>query len=115
MSFLSPTALEGAASGALLSLPTESAAPAAASAAAAVPAVSRDAAISDLSDISSSVNLLAAQASGTQSTSDPSLALNLPPLPQMPATQPPPQVPTDDHGTSNVVFSDPDAAGDLIH
>jgi hypothetical protein len=76
--------------------------------------VSRDSAITDLSSISSAVNLLA-QASGTQTTGGADAQLTLPPLPQMPAAASPPSVPTDDHGTSNVVFSDPEAAGDLIH
>jgi hypothetical protein len=114
MSFLSPTALSGAASSGLPALQAGLLGPAAATGGAAAPAASRDAAITDLSSISGSVNLLA-QASGTQSGGDPSQALTLPPLPQMPAAQPAPQVPTDDHGTSNVVFSDPDAGGDLIH
>ncbi len=75
---------------------------------------SRDAAVTDLSALTSSVNLLAA-ASSAQSPSDPAAQLTLPPLPQMPATQPPANVPSDDHGTSNVVFSAPAADGDLIH
>jgi hypothetical protein len=80
----------------------------------------RDAAVADLPALSSSVNLLAqaastAASSASAGTSDPAEQLTLPPLPQMPAPQTPPAVPTDDHGSSNVVFSDPDADGSLIH
>jgi hypothetical protein len=83
-------------------------------------AAARDTAVADLPAVSNSVNLLAqaATASSTTSSSGASSSgeqLTLPPLPQMPAPQAPPAVPTDDHGTSNVVFSDPDADGSLIH
>jgi hypothetical protein len=83
----------------------------------------RDAAIAGLVDASPALNALQ-QAAGTllgQSTSGQSTAsstnalVQLPPLPQAPAAQPAPTVPTDDHGQSNVVFSDADADGALIH
>lgn len=84
---------------------------------------SRDDAIANLASTTGSVNLLA-QAAGALGGSGASagdtsasngLALTLPPLPQMPPTPPDPTAPTGDNGKSNVVFSDPDADGDLIH
>jgi hypothetical protein len=68
----------------------------------------RDDAAASLLDLPPTLNLLRA-AAGVQS-SDPSEAalLNLPPLAPMPAPKPAPSVPTDDHGQSNIVFSDPD-------
>jgi hypothetical protein len=94
---------------------------------AALPVPARDSEIPNLADISSMVNLLAqaagsqgadAQATGSQSagaTDSSAPLLNLPPLPPMPAPQKPSAVPTDDHGQSNIVFSDGDADGSLIH
>jgi hypothetical protein len=68
----------------------------------------RDDAAASLLDLPPTLNLLRT-AAGVQS-SDPSEAplLNLPPLAPMPAPKPAPSVPTDDHGQSNIVFSDPD-------
>jgi len=95
---------------------------------AASPLAARDGLISDLPDISSMVNLLQ-QAAGSQNAGSPTSAsqpvdssvssqaplLNLPPLPPMPQPQQPAAVPTDDHGQSNIVFSDADNDGALIH
>ncbi len=75
----------------------------------------RDDAMADLSTLSGTVNLLAAAANGGGGSSAASEQLTLPPLPQMPAPKAPAAVPTDDHGVSNVVFSDADVSGDLIH
>jgi hypothetical protein len=80
---------------------------------------SRDSSMSGLLDLSSSVNALqqaaAAQGGSSSAASSTSEALNLPPLPPMPAPAKPPAVPTDDHGQSNIVFSDADSDGALIH
>jgi hypothetical protein len=78
------------------------------------PTSDRDSQISDLATISSSVNLLG-QAASSQSASADEPLLNLPALPAMPAPTPAPPVASDDHGQSNIVFSDPDTDGDLIH
>jgi hypothetical protein len=100
-------------------------------------APARDSLISDLPDVSSTVNLLGqfassqssgvsvatdllgqltgSQASGTSTDGSQEPELTLPPLPPMPAPQKPAAVPTDDHGQSNVVFSDSDSDGALIH
>ena len=79
----------------------------------------RDSGMSGLLDLSSAMNALqqaaSTQGTGTTAASD-STALQMPPLPQMPAPAKAPSVATDDHGQSNVVFSDPDDDdGALIH
>ena len=55
----------------------------------------------------------ATASSVTSATTDPLAAQ--PSLPQLPAPQKAPTVPTDDHGQSNVVFSDSGTDGDLVH
>jgi hypothetical protein len=71
--------------------------------------------MSGLLDLSSSINALQQAASAqTTDTSAPPL-INPPPLAPMPAPKPAPDVPTDDHGQSNIVFSNADADGALIH
>jgi hypothetical protein len=81
--------------------------------------VSRDGQMPELGAISSSINLLQQAASSLGSSSGGSSAdaqqLDLPPLPAMPAPAQPAAVPTDDHGQSNIVFSDSGADGSLIH
>ncbi len=79
---------------------------------ASVPA--RDSAIANISGISASVNLLQQAAASTISVSA-GPNLTIPPLPPMPAPKAAPAVPTDDHGQSNIVFSNQDADGALIH
>jgi len=78
----------------------------------------RDSGMSGLLDLSSTMNALqqaaAAQGAGSSAASG-TPAVDLPPLPQMPAPAKPPDVPTDDHGQSNIVFSDADGDGTLIH
>jgi hypothetical protein len=94
--------------------PASASAPLAAGTSPAVP--SRDSSVADLSALTASINLLAQQASGAGvSAQDASAAIAFPSLPAMPAPQQPAAVPTDDHGSSNVVFADPDADGSLIH
>jgi hypothetical protein len=75
--------------------------------------VSRDSQIADLSTISTSVNLLQQAASST--ATDSADLLQFPTPAPMPAPKAAPAVPTDDHGQSNIVFSDSDADGTLIH
>ena len=82
--------------------------------------VSRDGQMPELGAISSSINLLqqAAASLGSSSSGGSSAdaqQLDLPPLPAMPAPAQPAAVPTDDHGQSNIVFSDSGADGSLIH
>jgi hypothetical protein len=84
---------------------------------------SRDDQMPELGSISSSINLLQQAASSQGSSTSGSSAdgssadagqLQLPPLPAMPAPAQPAAVPTDDHGQSNIVFSDSGADGSLI-
>jgi hypothetical protein len=89
--------------------------------AAAVGSSARDRALTGFLEVSSQVNRLF-QAVGTLTgtagapadTADAPMP-NLPPLAPMPAPKLAPAVPTDDHGQSNIVFSDGDADGALIH
>lgn len=86
--------------------------------AAAVASSSRDSAASGLLDLSSAINALGQMASAQGTDTSATLAdsaLQLPPLPPMPAPAKPPAIPTDDHGQSNVVFSDADDDATLIH
>jgi hypothetical protein len=83
-------------------------------------ATSRDTAISGELGLSPAINALqqfaTAQATGGSNTSASSAqALQLPPLPPMPAPAKAPDVPSDDHGQSNIVFSDAGGDGTLIH
>jgi hypothetical protein len=81
----------------------------------------RDSAMGDLGSISTAVNLLSqlangsGSAGGSGSSGSATSQLTLPPISAAPQAKAPPAVPTDDNGTSNVVFSDPDASSDLIH
>ena len=78
----------------------------------------RDRGMSGMLDLSSSVNALQQAASAPSTDSSAALAssaLQFPPLPPMPAPAKAPAVPTDDHGQSNIVFSDADGDGTLIH
>jgi hypothetical protein len=70
---------------------------------------SRDSAVSSSLDFTPSVDLLQ-QAAGMQGSagSAEQPLLNLPPLAPMPAPKAAPAVPNDDHGQSNIVFSDSD-------
>jgi hypothetical protein len=83
--------------------------------------VGRDGQMPELGDISSSINLLqqaanSLGASGASAGSDAGAQqLDLPPLAPMPAPAQPAAVATDDHGQSNIVFSDAGADGSLIH
>ena len=79
---------------------------------------SRDSQIADLGTMSSSVNLLAQLASaigGTNASAASGEPLSAAPAPPIPAPAKPAAVPTDDHGQSNIVFSDSDVDGSLIH
>ncbi len=71
---------------------------------------SRDSQVADLSATTSAVNLLQ-QAAAAFDAPEPALPAAAP----MPAPAKPADVPTDDHGVSNIVFADADVDGSLIH
>jgi len=113
----SATALPAAASRLPAALPLE----APAGTATVAGSSARDRALTGFLELSSQVNGLyqaagaLADTAGAPADTAGAPMLNLPPLAPMPAPKPAPAVPTDDHGQSNIVFSDGDADGTLIH